>query len=94
MAQGGRTIAAIGTHIGRAYRSGNARLQDEIATKHLVIPQVPVLRYKRAGAGLVGDHRSKGGRRRSADARAHPQASRRGAGQMNSDVDRPMIRGS
>ena len=50
IAQGGRTIAVIGTHIGRAYPSQNARLQDEIATRHLVISQVPVLRYERAGA--------------------------------------------
>ena len=50
IAQGGRTIAVIGTHIGRVYPSQNAKLQDEIATRHLVISQVPVLRYERAGA--------------------------------------------
>jgi DNA processing protein len=47
---GGRTIAVIGTHIGREYPSENANLQKEIAANHLLISQVPILRYERSGA--------------------------------------------
>jgi DNA processing protein len=39
LASGGRTVAVIGTGIDRAYPSQNAALQDEIATKGLVISQ-------------------------------------------------------
>jgi DNA processing protein len=51
MALGGQTIAVIGTHIGRIYPKENADLQAEIASKHLVVSQVPVLRYERANVG-------------------------------------------
>lgn len=42
--QGGMTIAVTGTHIGQVYPRENADLQKEIATNHLLISQVPVLR--------------------------------------------------
>jgi len=42
---GGRTIAVIGTPLGKVYPKSNAKLQEHIACKHLLISQVPVLRY-------------------------------------------------
>jgi DNA processing protein len=42
----GRTIAVIGTPLNRRYPRENAGLQDEIAQEHLVISQVPVIRYQ------------------------------------------------
>lgn len=42
---GGSTIAVIGTSIGSVYPQENAELQEEIAKNHLVVSQVPVLRY-------------------------------------------------
>lgn len=42
---GGTTIAVIGTPIGESYPKKNARLQDEIASRHLLISQVPIIRY-------------------------------------------------
>lgn len=42
---GGTTIAVIGTPLGEKYPKENAELQDHIAEKHLLISQVPVLRY-------------------------------------------------
>lgn len=42
---GGRTIAVIGTPIGVSYPRENEDLQRRIATDHLLISQVPVLRY-------------------------------------------------
>jgi DNA processing protein len=45
MEAGGRTIAVIGTPIGVHYPKENAELQDQIAGDHLLISQVPVLRY-------------------------------------------------
>jgi DNA processing protein len=43
--QGGRTIAVLGTPLSKAYPASNAKLQREIAERHLVISQVPVKRY-------------------------------------------------
>jgi len=43
---GGRTIAVLGTPLNLRYPKENAELQDEIARKHLVISQVPVVRYQ------------------------------------------------
>jgi DNA processing protein len=43
---GGRTIAVIGTPLNLRYPKENSHLQDEIAEKHLVISQVPVVRYQ------------------------------------------------
>lgn len=45
----GRVIAVIGTPLGVCYPSENKDLQKEIATQHLLISQVPVLRYSRQG---------------------------------------------
>lgn len=42
---GGRTIAVIGTPLGQVYPKANAGLQEEIARDHLLVSQVPVLRY-------------------------------------------------
>jgi len=42
---GGKTIAVLGTPISRSYPSGNADLQKMIADDHLVVSQVPVVRY-------------------------------------------------
>lgn len=42
---GGTTIAVIGTPLGEYYPKENRDLQDHIATEHLLISQVPVIRY-------------------------------------------------
>ncbi len=42
---GGKTIGVIGTPISEAYPRENLALQNEIARNHLLISQVPVLRY-------------------------------------------------
>ncbi|SDJ62106.1 DNA-processing protein DprA [Salipiger marinus] len=42
---GGTTIAVIGTPLGEHYPKENAELQDVIAKDHLLISQVPVMRY-------------------------------------------------
>jgi DNA processing protein len=44
---GGRTVAVIGTPITEVYPKENANLQEEIASKHLLISQVPILRYEK-----------------------------------------------
>lgn len=46
---GGRTIAVIGTPLNTVYPKANRELQETIAHGHLVISQVPVLRYARQG---------------------------------------------
>ena len=43
----GRLIAVIGTPLGVYYPKENRALQDTISQKHLLISQVPVLRYSR-----------------------------------------------
>lgn len=45
IARGGRTIAIVGTPLGSCYPKEHAELQEDIARNHLVISQVPVLRY-------------------------------------------------
>ncbi|MCY4192115.1 MAG: DNA-protecting protein DprA [Rhodospirillaceae bacterium] len=42
---GGTTIAVIGTPLGKYYPPENKWLQDRIARDHLLISQIPVLRY-------------------------------------------------
>lgn len=44
---GGRTVAVIGTPLFNTYPRENAGLQSEIAKNHLLISQVPFLRYAR-----------------------------------------------
>ncbi|ULT72999.1 DNA-processing protein DprA [Pseudomonas sp. BC42] len=46
LAAGGNTIAVIGTPLNDYYPKENKELQDHIAQKHLLISQVPFLRYK------------------------------------------------
>lgn len=46
IAAGGRTIAVIGTPLGQVYPKANAELQEQIARDHLLVSQVPVLRYE------------------------------------------------
>jgi DNA processing protein len=43
---GGRTIAVIGTPLNLQYPKENRFLQAHLAEKHLVISQVPVIRYQ------------------------------------------------
>lgn len=45
IAKGGRTIAVLGTPLTESYPKANAALHREIAAKHLVVSQVPVIRY-------------------------------------------------
>jgi DNA processing protein len=45
IARGGRTISVVGTPLGSCYPKENADLQEEIARDHLLISQIPVLRY-------------------------------------------------
>ena len=47
LAEGGRTIAVIGTPLTFAYPRTNAELQDEIGREFLVISQVPLKRWER-----------------------------------------------
>lgn len=47
IAEGGRTIAVLGTPLSRVYPRPNADLQARIAKEFLVISQVPVKRYER-----------------------------------------------
>lgn len=42
---GGATVAVIGTPLSEAYPRENQKLQQRIATEHLLISQVPFLRY-------------------------------------------------
>lgn len=47
IARGGRTISVVGTPLGTCYPKENRELQEEIARDHLLISQVPVLRYSK-----------------------------------------------
>lgn len=47
IARNGRTIAVIGTPLDTCYPKENKELQETIARQHLLISQVPVLRYSR-----------------------------------------------
>jgi DNA processing protein len=43
---GGRTIAVIGTPMDQTYPAANTELQKKIAREHLLISQVPFIRYR------------------------------------------------
>lgn len=43
----GRTIAVTGTPIGTVYPRKNNRLQSFISSRHLLVSQIPILRYER-----------------------------------------------
>jgi DNA processing protein len=47
--EGGHTIAVVGTPLGQVYPKQHAELQEQIAAEHLLISQVPVLRYSNQG---------------------------------------------
>jgi DNA processing protein len=47
IAHGGRTISVVGTPLGVCYPKESVELQETIARQHLLISQVPVLRYAR-----------------------------------------------
>ena len=47
IAFGGKTIAVIGTPLDQVYPKKNSELQREIAKNHLLISQVPFLKYKK-----------------------------------------------
>ena len=47
IARGGRTIAVVGTPLGTCYPKVHLELQETIARDHLLISQVPVLRYSK-----------------------------------------------
>jgi DNA processing protein len=51
IAAGGFTIAVLGTPITECYPPENRDLQQHIADRHLVISQVPIVRYSRQHAG-------------------------------------------
>ena len=46
---GGKTVAVIGTPLSQFYPKENIELQKEIASNHLLISQVPVIRYSSNG---------------------------------------------
>ncbi|MCH8253968.1 MAG: DNA-processing protein DprA, partial [Gemmatimonadetes bacterium] len=46
IASDGNTIGVIGTPLNRAYPKGNEALQENVATNHLLISQVPFYRYQ------------------------------------------------
>lgn len=50
---GGRTIAVTGTPLWLRYPKENVMLQEEIAKRHLVISQVPVVSYKEKGINFT-----------------------------------------
>lgn len=43
---GGNTIAVVGTPLGHIYPKSNIDLQERIASEHLLVSQVPLLRYE------------------------------------------------
>lgn len=52
MEAGGRTIAVLGTPITETYPPENQQLQRKIADQHLVVSQVPIVRYANQHANL------------------------------------------
>jgi DNA processing protein len=44
---GGQTICVIGTPISETYPRENSELQEHIARNHLLVSQVPIIRYMR-----------------------------------------------
>lgn len=52
IAEGGRTIAVIGTPLGHNYPKSNVDLQKKIAEKFLLISQIPIERYEAQHPGV------------------------------------------
>jgi len=52
IAEGGRTIAVIGTPLGHNYPKSNIALQKKIAEEYLLISQIPVERYEAQHPGV------------------------------------------
>lgn len=52
IAEGGQTIAVIGTPLGHNYPKSNIELQKKIAEKFLLISQIPVERYEAQHPGV------------------------------------------
>lgn len=50
--RGGRVLAVIGTAISEYYPRDNKELQNKIAQEHLLVSQVPVLKYLSQGAWI------------------------------------------
>jgi len=46
---GGQTIAVVGTPLSEVYPKENAALQAKLSEEHLVVSQIPVLRYMQQG---------------------------------------------
>jgi DNA processing protein len=49
IAEGGRTVAVLGTPINHAYPAENRELQEKIAREFLLISQVPIKRWQSQG---------------------------------------------
>jgi DNA processing protein len=47
--EGGRTIGVIGTPLNVRYPRENSELQQFVAREHLLVSQVPILRYQKSG---------------------------------------------
>jgi DNA processing protein len=54
--EGGRTIGVLGTPLSHSYPRENVELQKEIAANHLLISQVPVMRYERQANPTANRH--------------------------------------
>ncbi len=52
IAAGGNTVAVIGTPISHSYPVENHALQELIARKHLLLSQIPILRYESQQAAI------------------------------------------
>lgn len=56
MAIGGKVVGVIGTPINQAYPKENAKLQEDIASNHLLISEVPFIRHSEEHFKLHGQY--------------------------------------